>query len=77
MNVFSLLPSSPGCGDIDGLAGPINILDLTYLVDFMFRGGSAPADLNLADLTNDGNVNILDLTFMIDFIFRGGPPPPC
>ncbi len=77
LNVFSLLPSSPGCGDIDGLAGPINILDLTYLVDFMFRGGLAPVDLNLADLTNDGNVNILDLTFMVDFIFRGGPPPPC
>ncbi|MCH7690962.1 MAG: hypothetical protein IIA17_07965 [candidate division Zixibacteria bacterium] len=74
---FNLVPSSPGCGDIDGLAGPINILDLTYLVDFMFRGGSAPPDLNLADLTNDGNVNILDLTFMIDFIFRGGSPPPC
>ncbi|MCH9025197.1 MAG: VCBS repeat-containing protein [candidate division Zixibacteria bacterium] len=77
MYAFNLVPSSPGCGDIDGLAGPINILDLTYLVDFMFRGGLAPPDLNLADLTNDGNVNILDLTFMIDFIFRGGPPPPC
>ncbi len=77
MNAFNLIPSSPGCGDLDGLAGPINILDLTYLVDFMFRGGPAPVDLNLADLTNDGNIGILDLTFMVDFIFRGGPPPPC
>ena len=77
MNAFNLIPSGPGCGDFDGLAGPLNILDLTYLVDYIFRGGSAPPDLNLADLTNDGNVNILDLLFLVDFMFRGGPPPPC
>ncbi|MCH7948633.1 MAG: hypothetical protein IIC66_12635, partial [candidate division Zixibacteria bacterium] len=77
MNAFNLVPSGPGCGDFDGLAGPINVLDLTYLVDYMFRGGAVPPDMKLADLTNDGNVGILDLTFMVDFIFRGGPPPPC
>ena len=77
MNAFNLVPSGPGCGDFDGLAGPINVLDLTYLVDYMFRGGAVPPDMNLADLTNDGNIGILDLTFMVDFIFRGGPPPPC
>ena len=77
MNAFNLVPSGPGCGDFDGLAGPINVLDLTYLVDYMFRGGAVPPDMNLADLTNDGNIGILDLTFMVDFIFRGGPPSPC
>ena len=77
MYAFNLVPSDPGCGDFDGLAGPLNVLDLTYLIDYMFRGGAVPPDMNLADLTNDGSVNIFDLMFMIDFLFRGGQPPPC
>ncbi|MCH7689886.1 MAG: VCBS repeat-containing protein [candidate division Zixibacteria bacterium] len=77
MNAFNLIPSGPGCGDFDGLAGPLNVLDLTYLVDYMFRGGAVPPDMNLADLTNDGNVGILDLMFLVDFLYRGGLPPPC
>jgi hypothetical protein len=61
----------------DGL-GP-NILDLTRLVDFQFRGGVAPVCNNESDLNSDGlDHNILDLAFIVDRIFRGGPAPgPC
>ena len=56
-----------------------NILDLTFLVDFIFRGGSKPACSEEADINNDAiPSNILDLTFIVDFIFRGGQTPaPC
>ncbi len=66
-------------GDINDDGSDANILDLTYLVDFIFRGGLlAPCD-EKADLNNDGTPsNILDLTYLVDFIFRGGPAPgPC
>ncbi|MCH9024392.1 MAG: hypothetical protein IH931_03580 [candidate division Zixibacteria bacterium] len=66
-------------GDLNDDGGDANILDLTYLVDYVFRGGPpSPCD-EKADLNNDGtSSNILDLTFLVDFIFRGGPAPgPC
>ena len=66
-------------GDLNGDGNDANILDLTNIVDFIFRGGSDPGCPNEADLNSDGDsANILDLTYLIDVIFRGGPPPgPC
>lgn len=64
-------------GDLNGDGNDGNILDLTFLVDYMFRGsgdsGYCPEE---SDLNADGDsANILDLTFQVDFIFRGGPAP--
>ncbi len=66
------------CGDANNdLAGP-NILDLTYIVDYIFRGGPLPPIPAAADLNGSGgNPNILDLTAYVDRIFRGAPPPTC
>ena len=63
-------------GDSNNDGEDANILDLTFLIDFIFRGGivaTCPAE---ADLNGDGDPsNILDLTFLVNFIFRGGPAP--
>ena len=66
-----------GCanGDANCDGTPANILDLTYMVDFIFRGGPDP-DLVGGDANADADSNILDLTYLVDFIFRSGPPPP-
>jgi len=66
-------------GDLNGDGTDANILDLTFLVDFIFRGGVESPCPEAADITADGTPsNILDLTYLVDFIFRGGPPPgPC
>ncbi len=66
------------CGDMNGDLGTINVLDLTYLIDRIFRGGPPAVFPPAGDLNGDGTTsNILDLTFLIDRIFRGGPPPFC
>ena len=66
------------CGDINFDLVGSNILDLTYLVDFIFRGGPPPTHLDAADLDGSGGLsNIVDLTNLVDFIFRGGLKPTC
>lgn len=58
--------------------GSISILDLTYLVDFIFRGGEEPIPIKEAgDFNCDISTNILDLTSIVDYIFRGGSLPLC
>ena len=66
-----------GCtyGDVNCDGTVANILDLTYYVDRIFRGGPE-TDLLGGDVNADGPRNILDLTYLVDRIFRGGPPPP-
>ena len=66
-------------GDVNGDGVNHNILDLTRLVDYLFRG-SAPPDCKLeSDVNGDGTpYNIIDLTFVVDYIHRGGPAAgPC
>lgn len=66
-------------GDVNNDGTDINVLDLTYLVDRMFRGGPPLPCPQEADLNGDGAVpNVLDLTYLVDRLFRGGPDPiPC
>jgi len=66
-------------GDCNNDGADANILDLTFLVDRIFRGGPPAVCAGEADVNGDGaSSNILDLTYLVDRIFRGGPPPgPC
>ena len=80
-----LLPPPDGC--CEGIRGDMNgdnsvgadILDLTYIIDRIFRGGSDISCPEEGDINGDGiSGNILDLTYVVDVIFRGGPQPdPC
>ncbi len=77
-----LLPPPEGCcigirGDMNGdNSASADILDLTYIVDLIFRGGSEISCPEEGDINSDGVVgSILDLTFVVDLIFRGGPQP--
>jgi len=58
--------------------GIIDIADLTYLVNFMFKGGPPPPCQSEIDMNNDGVVDIADLTYLVTYMFKGGPAPaPC
>ena len=66
------------CGDANNDSEGPNILDLTFLVDYIFRGGPLPVIPAAGDLDGSGgNPNIIDLTTLVDYIFRGGGLPTC
>jgi PKD repeat protein len=54
----------------------INVADLSYIVDYLFRGGPFPVTLQAGDLNGDFLVNVDDITYMVEYLFKGGPPPP-
>ena len=61
-------------GDAD-FSGSINILDVTYIINYLYKGGPEP-DLYCADANATGMINILDVTYIINYLYKGGPPPP-
>ncbi len=66
------------CGDINGNLTGLNIIDLNYLVNKIFRNGPLPIFPPAANLNGDGtNGNILDLNVLVNSIFRNGPKPNC
>ena len=64
------------CGDADG-SGALNLLDVTYLINFLYKGGPAPDPMAAGDADGDGNLNILDTTRLIRYLYQDGEAPVC
>ena len=55
--------------------GTVNILDLNFTVNYIFRNGPAPVPFLLGDANCDSTpMQILDLNYLVNKIFRSGPP---
>jgi hypothetical protein len=64
------------CGDVNG-DGDINVADVVYLVNFIFKGGPPPQPLSAGDADGDCALNIGDPVHLINYVFKGGDPPIC
>jgi len=56
--------------------GAIDIGDVLFLINYLYRGGPAPDPLATGDVTCDGEVNIDDVIFLINYLYKNGPAPP-
>jgi hypothetical protein len=65
------------CGNADGDSGtlPVDIGDIVYLIDFVFREGPSPVPYEAGDVDCDNFVDIDDIVYLIQFIFAGGFEP--
>jgi len=61
-------------GDADD-NGTVNILDVGYIIRYLYKGGSAPNHAAAADADGNNNVNILDVGYIVGYLYKGGPPP--
>jgi len=61
----------------------ISVLDAVYLINYMFRGGPAPAAdpncpvINNGDVNCDGILNLIDIVRLADYLFRNPKNAPC
>jgi hypothetical protein len=63
-------------GDFNQDGNDANVLDLTKIVNYIFRFGSMPTCPEESDINADCvSNNILDLNYLVNFMFRLGPPP--
>jgi hypothetical protein len=64
------------CGDADG-TGAVNILDATFIINYLYRDGPAPDPPENADIDSSGGINILDVGYLVNYLYRNGPEPDC
>ena len=62
------------CGNINH-RGSIDISDLVWLVNYMFKNGPPPVTYPAGDLDCSGEVDIADLVYLVNFMFKQGPEP--
>jgi hypothetical protein len=61
-------------GDVTGDA-QINLGDLVFLVNYLYKSGIAPDPLELGDVNCDKTVDLGDVVYLIDYLYRGGTAP--
>jgi hypothetical protein len=64
------------CGDVNG-EGVINILDLIYLISYLYDDGPPPARMQAADMDDIFGISNNDIVTLIGYIFHGNPEPTC
>jgi len=64
------------CGDANG-NDRINLLDITFIICFLYKNGPAPLLTEAADPDQSGNIDLLDVTFLVEFLYRSGSTPSC
>jgi hypothetical protein len=55
--------------------GILNIQDITFLINYLYKGGPPPMPVGAGDANCTGIVNIQDITYLINFLYKGGPVP--
>ncbi|MGB2803555.1 MAG: C25 family cysteine peptidase [Candidatus Zixiibacteriota bacterium] len=63
-------------GDPNG-DGVINVADIVYMVNYLYRSGVEPDPTEAGDATCDGVVDVADVVYLVNYLYRGGPEPSC
>ncbi len=53
----------------------INILDVIYIINFIYKHGPEAIPPHVANVNGDEAINILDVVYLINYIYKGGPEP--
>jgi len=57
------------------LDGIVNIVDVVYLINYIFRNGWGVLPEWTGDTNADGQVSLADVVYLINYLFKDGPSP--
>jgi hypothetical protein len=64
------------CGDANS-DSKLNLLDISYLINYLYRSGSAPNPITIGDVDHSGGINLSDISYMLNHLYRNGPELNC
>ncbi|MCP4569261.1 MAG: hypothetical protein GY841_16930 [FCB group bacterium] len=66
------------CGDANSDQS-INVGDAVFLINYIFKSGTAPDPLCRGEANGDTSINVGDAVYLINYVFKGGAAPmePC
>ncbi|MBN2226678.1 MAG: hypothetical protein JW763_04885 [candidate division Zixibacteria bacterium] len=64
------------CGDANNDEG-VNLLDILFVIDFVYNDGPSPEHLEAADVNNSGETNLLDILDLIQHLYGDGTTLHC
>ena len=70
--VFLIIPYKPGDADYDM---NVDVSDVIYLINYLFKGGPPPYPLVAGDVDGDCDIDVSDVIYLINYLFKGGPLP--
>jgi len=62
------------CGDCNSDEN-IDVGDIIYLINYLYKNGPVPNPLISGDTNQDGEVNIGDVVYLVNYLFKNGLPP--
>jgi len=62
------------CGDCNG-DGVVDVGDVVYLVNYLYKNGTAPDPVEAGDTNGDEIVDVGDVVHLINYLYKSGPPP--
>lgn len=63
-------------GDTNG-DGIIDLADIVYLINYLYKDGPAPVPVEAGDANCDGIIDLADIVYLINYLFKEGPAPGC
>ena len=64
------------CGDVNNSL-TVNIIDISYIIAFLYQGGPAPLVEQSAEIDGNGAIKIVDITELIGILYLQAPPSTC
>lgn len=73
-SVVQIRQVQKGDANLDGV---INIGDVIYLINYLYRNGSAPNPMGAGDVNCDGEITIADIVYLVNYLYGNEPLPNC